>query len=976
MKLGSMLVGLEKGELFMGSLRISSRNRHLAFAAVPGLPADVVVDGVPTRNRALNRDIVVLKLDPQKDWRKRSADKDMAEATAAAAAGEAGATAPEEAVPGDGPLPEEDAPIAEGLWKPSVDLASHGAVFGGADRETSLAALGLTEEDVEALGPLDPEVLSRVAQMPKDLGGETVQRTKAALLSLLKVAQVSHEEFLQPTGSVVGILQERGSRDAVGVLLPKYGDLPPGAPVPQSHNQVRLAPLDQRIPWIMIPREDAPPEFLANPEAFAKTLFRGTITRWSEHSNFPLGHLAESLGQAGDIEAETQALLKANGISDEPFSEEVMESLQEFLPRVHGDEFDIPEEEVARRRDLRSTRIFSIDPWSARDLDDALHVTPLPDGTVELGVHIADVSYFVRPDTALDREAAERATSVYLVQRVLPMLPRLLCESLCSLNPGVDRLAFSCIWRMTREGDLVGDAPWVGRTVIRSCAKLDYGTAQKLIDGALELDEEGHVKAAPDGEGVVDGIPEDVWPAERRPSDGVDPGAVVSDVQLMNSIAKGRRAKRFLAGAISLNRNKMSVQRDRDGNPVALRSYPIHDSNRLVEEYMLLANYLVAQHLIHHAGSKAVLRDHPPPLARKVPLVEQAIRKLGFPNFQWRSGRTLQASLLRIKDEAQTLVQEQQDRIAAKLAQQLAQEDGQDELQLPPELTPELVQAGIESMVMGPMKPAEYFTVGTRNASKWKHYGLGIPYYTHFTSPIRRYADVMVHRLLQATLDGPKAVEAVGDSARFAEQCEHCNERKFAAKGAQEMSDQVFMCLYLKRHPTEKVGIVTDVSGSRWFNVAVPEWGLECSIHVDRLGGEGDFDEAKGQLLITPAEKEGEEAEAAPREGGPSKYTVRTLMPIRVLLVARTNTLPIDYEMIPVDLVPWNGPAVQDALKQAQADGILQEAAPEAAAGAGDAAADPSLLVTAVTGLDSSASFAGSTLSSHGGAAMEMEGQA
>ena len=179
------------------------------------------------------------------------------------------------------------------------------------------------------------------------------------------------------------------------------------------------------------------------------------------------------------------------------FPRAVLQALRDFLPNegvrgevdvgvnVRGSRWTIPEEEIAKRRDLRKKRIFTIDPTGARDLDDALSVTALSDGTIEMGVHIADVTYFVRPNSDLDREARRRATTVYLVQQAVPMLPPLLCEELCSLNPLVDRLTYSCIWKMHPDGTLVDEPAWFGRTVIRSCCKLDYQTAQHMIEGSI-----------------------------------------------------------------------------------------------------------------------------------------------------------------------------------------------------------------------------------------------------------------------------------------------------------------------------------------------------------------------------------------------------------------------------------------------------------------------------------------------------------
>lgn len=217
---------------------------------------------------------------------------------------------------------------------------------------------------------------------------------------------------------------------------------------------------------------------------------------WSGSSKLPWGHNVRFVGEAGAIHAETLALLSQHGVDHGDFPRTVLRDLEDFLPKntedgvdtganIRGSRWKIPNEEITKRRDLREKRIFTIDPTGARDLDDALSVTPLNDGTVEIGVHIADVSYFVSPNSDLDREARRRATTVYLVQRAIPMLPPLLCEELCSLNPQVDRLTYSCIWRMNTDGTLVDEPAWFGRTVIRSCCKLDYRTAQNMIEGSI-----------------------------------------------------------------------------------------------------------------------------------------------------------------------------------------------------------------------------------------------------------------------------------------------------------------------------------------------------------------------------------------------------------------------------------------------------------------------------------------------------------
>jgi DIS3-like exonuclease 2 len=301
------------------------------------------------------------------------------------------------------------------------------------------------------------------------------------------------------------------------------------------------------------------------------------------------------------------------------------------------------------------------------------------------------------------------------------MLPRPLCEIACSLNENVERLAFSCVWRMNMDGTVEspnkknGDEVWYGRTVIKSCARLDYVTAQNIIEAKV---------ATGEASGDID---ESLWPASRRPSGRHTIDQVAADVRLMNRVAQARRRLRFQNGAIALNGIKLAFQLDGDGEtPILCAPYPLRDSNRLVEEFMLLANYFVAQRLITHAGGLALLRHHPAPLLDGIEkVVDVAKQGIGF-DIDATSSSTLQASLSRLGRECDD----------------------------------ELVIQCVTQMLMTPMKPAEYMAAGRMGQEEWRHFALNIPYYTHFTSPIRRYPDVIVHRLLQATLDGEDLIES------------------------------------------------------------------------------------------------------------------------------------------------------------------------------------------------------------------------
>ncbi|KAJ1550441.1 hypothetical protein HK405_000588, partial [Cladochytrium tenue] len=266
-----------------------------------------------------------------------------------------------------------------------------------------------------------------------------------------------HAKAAKVYGKVLCILERPESHMFIGTLSVDVpgGKLPSKfsvglGPVDSSVNIIWFRPSDKRVPFVMIPVENAPHEFLKFPKDNESMLFKASIKRWPIHSQYPFGVVHGKVGEVGSISIETEALLIENGITWSDFSEDVLQCLP---------------------------------PTTAKDLDDALSIVPLEDGLVEVGVHIADVSYFVKPGTALDTEARRRATTVYLTQKSIPMLPRLLCEELCSLNPGVDRLAFSVTWKMDPKSAEIVGKPWFGRSIIRSCAKLSYDHAQRLIEG-------------------------------------------------------------------------------------------------------------------------------------------------------------------------------------------------------------------------------------------------------------------------------------------------------------------------------------------------------------------------------------------------------------------------------------------------------------------------------------------------------------
>jgi len=618
---------------------------------------------------------------------------------------------------------------------------------------------------------------------------------------------------------------------------------------------------------------------------------------WKPEHKWPQCVKVERIGDSFDVESEIQALLIENDVNHGDFDPDVLRAVDRSVES--GLYFDAKRNEqgwkptpemCAGRRDYRATRIFTIDPTTAKDLDDALHATLLPDGTVEVGVHIADVSHFVRPGDPVDIEAQRRTTTVYLVDRTVPMLPRPLCEIACSLNEGVDRLAFSCVWRMNPDGTMCkrkggksaraeggkgkndggrgdDDDVWYGRTVIRSVARLDYSTAQNIIEGKVAMGE-------PEAE-----MDESMWPASRRPPKGDRHTAdqVAADVRLMHRVAMARRKLRFENGALALHGTKLAFQLDEDGQtPLLAQPYPIRDSNRLVEEYMLLANYLVAQRLITYARDLAVLRKHPEPLAEGLDDVVALAKAALDIEIDPSNSQTLHESLIRVSHQAKN---------------------------------DDLILQCITNLIMTPMQAAEYLVVGTEgndNAEEWRHYALNIPYYTHFTSPIRRYPDVLVHRLLQATLDGPQALRSFSfgqDQLRAL--CQQSNDKRMAAKTSQERCDRIFLALFVKKNPlrSEK-GVVLSV-GKSTFTVFLPSLGTSCLLflqeHTDILtyATQESPDGTRRILLQQKLPKEQKQQETVSTQSGGGRWktlNVEVMTKLRVTVTC-SDKPPVDIKL-------------------------------------------------------------------------------
>ncbi|TCI92110.1 ribonuclease R [Tenacibaculum sp. M341] len=481
------------------------------------------------------------------------------------------------------------------------------------------------------------------------------------------------------------------------------------------------------------------------------------LTDWPDRSKNPFGKVIQSLGRPGDHDTEIHSILLEYGLPYE-FPRQV-EKAAEKLPVA------ITEDEIAKRRDMRKDLTFTIDPKDAKDFDDALSFTVLENGNYEIGVHIADVSHYVQPDTVLDDEAYDRATSVYLVDRVVPMLPEMLSNGVCSLRPNEEKLTFSAVFEMDDKANIINQ--WFGRTVTYSDKRFAYEEAQAIIET------KGNV------------VPQEVsLTGEAYTVDD----AIVQATLKLDELAKKMRGKRMKSGAISFDRVEVKFNLDEEANPIGVYFKEAKDANKLIEEFMLLANKKVAEFIGRAKGGKPtnktfVYRVHDEPDVEKLASLQNVISKFGY-KIDTQTRETTSDSLNKLLNDVK----------------------GKGESNL------------VETLAIRSMSKAVYTT---QNIG---HYGLAFEYYSHFTSPIRRYPDVMTHRLLQRYLDG-------GNSAKvetYEERCKHSSKMEELAAKAERDSIKYMQVKYMQDHQDQEFeGVVSGVT----------EWGIYVEILSNKCEG-------------------------------------------------------------------------------------------------------------------------------------------
>ncbi len=555
-----------------------------------------------------------------------------------------------------------------------------------------------------------------------------------------------------------------------------------------------LSPSDPKMYTdIMIPKED-----LGGAKTGDKVF--AVITKWQKSEETPLGKIVEVLGKPGENNAEMKAIALERGFAS-GFPKEVEEEAEALAKNAEADFAN----EVKLRRDFRGVTTFTIDPYDAKDFDDALSFRKVEGDRYEIGVHIADVSHFVRPDTSLDKEALKRSTSVYLVDRTIPMLPEVLSNDLCSLKPDVDRLTMSAVFVMDKDANVLDT--WFGKTIIHSDKRFSYEEAQMVLD---------------EGKGVY-----------------------YEELNIFNTLAKKLTEKRFEAGAISLEQEEVKFVLDEKGVPQSVFRKARQDTNKLIEEFMLLANRLVAESIGKLTSPQQkervfMYRIHDNPAKEKSEDLYFFLQKLGY-EVKQKNGLIAPGEINRILKE----------------------------LEGKPE------KDTVQTAIVRSMAKAVY---STKNIG---HYGLAFEYYTHFTSPIRRYPDVITHRLLEAYIHGKEIPREIWYEYELIAQASSMREKE--AADAERASIKYKQVEYM----SVRIGEIYDgiVTGVADFGIFVEEKETKCEgmVRMRDLGRE-QFRYDERHMILTGMETG-------------KKFRVGDRLKIKVVK-ADLNKKVIDYALV------------------------------------------------------------------------------
>ncbi|KAJ3556662.1 hypothetical protein NPX13_g10088 [Xylaria arbuscula] len=731
---------LGDGQLVSGILRVNKKNRSDAYVSTSDglLDADIFICGSKDRNRALEGDLVAIELlDVDEVWgqKREKEEKKKRKDITDTRTGSTNGNGPSNAANGD------DSTAGEGGIRRRGSLRQRPTQKKNDDVEVEGQSLLLVEEE-EINDESKPLYAGHVVAVIERVAGQMFSGT----LCLLRPSSQATKEKQEA---------ERAARDGGRSHDHRQQEKP---------KIVWFKPTDKRVPLIAIPTEQAPRDFVEKHQDYADRIFVACIKRWPITSLHPFGTLVEQLGKMGELKVETDALLRDNNFSSDEFADAVLRS-------VGFQDWSLAKEDeaaITARRDFREETTLTFDLAGTGELGDAVHVKTLSDGKIEIGIHVPDVTHFVKPNSLVDREAKKRGTAVHLVNRTCALLPPKIASELCTLVPGQDRLTVSVVFKVNPHTGAVaeGDA-WIGKSIVKSKAKLSLKDIDDALAGAANFQHEC---------------------------------AEVKDIQILNAIAQKFQEARLGSDGEVTAPLRLLHHLDDENIPIRHNIFDTTPGTELVEELLHKANAYVAQKLASELPEKALLRREGPPNARRLQTFVERMRALGY-DIDTTSSGTLQNSLFKVDDSD--------------------------------------IRKGMETLLVKSMQHAKYFIIGKINQQLRPHYALNLPLYTHFTSPTRRYADIVVHRQLEAVLsDG--AVEYNDDMETLVKTIESCNIKKESAQNAQEQSIHIESCRIMDKKRQEvngdliSEGIVLCVYESA-FDVLIPEWGFEKRVHCDQL---------------------------------------------------------------------------------------------------------------------------------------------